>query len=45
VPREIAVELAKIESKTPPYSSAQLAVAVGVASGAFAFLNGTAPAE
>jgi uncharacterized membrane protein YjjP (DUF1212 family) len=42
-PREIAVELAKIESKTPPYSSAQLAPAVGVASGAFAFLNGTAP--
>jgi hypothetical protein len=27
-PREIAVELAKIECKTPPYSSAQLAVAV-----------------
>jgi uncharacterized membrane protein YjjP (DUF1212 family) len=44
-PREIAVKLEEIESTTPPYSSLQIAAAVGVASGAFAFLNGTAPPE
>jgi len=42
-PREIAVKLAEIESTTPPYSSMQIAAALGVASGAFAFLNGSAP--
>jgi uncharacterized membrane protein YjjP (DUF1212 family) len=44
-PREIAVKLAEIESTTPPYSNVQITAAVGVASGAFAFLNGTAPPE
>src|SRR5262249_53060792 len=44
-PREIAVRLAEIESTTPRYSSVQIAAAVGVASGAFAFLNGGAALE
>jgi uncharacterized membrane protein YjjP (DUF1212 family) len=44
-PREIAVKLMEIESTAPPYSSVQIAAAMGVASGAFAFLNGTAPPE
>jgi len=44
-PREIALKLAQIESTKPRYSSVLIAAAVGVASGAFAFLNGAAPAE
>ena len=44
-PREIAAKLTEIESATPWYSSAQTIAAVGVASGAFAFLNGAAAAE
>jgi uncharacterized membrane protein YjjP (DUF1212 family) len=44
-PREVALKLAEIESTKPPYSSVLIAAAVGVASGAFAFLNGAAPAE
>jgi uncharacterized membrane protein YjjP (DUF1212 family) len=44
-PREIAAKLTKIESTPSWYSSAHIAAAVGVASGAFAFLNGAAAAE
>jgi uncharacterized membrane protein YjjP (DUF1212 family) len=44
-PSEIALTLSKIESATPCYSSAHIAAAVGVASGAFAFLNGAAAPE
>src|SRR5690242_7708556 len=44
-PGDIAVKLGEIESKAPWYSNFQIAVAVGVASGAFAFLNGAAAAE
>jgi uncharacterized membrane protein YjjB (DUF3815 family) len=44
-PPEIAVKLAEIESTAPAYSSLQIAAAVGVASGAFAFLNGATPPE
>jgi uncharacterized membrane protein YjjP (DUF1212 family) len=44
-PREIAIKLAEIESTAPRYSSVQTAVAVGLVSGAFAFLNGAAPPE
>jgi uncharacterized membrane protein YjjP (DUF1212 family) len=43
--RDIAARLAEIESTAPRYSSLQGAAAVGVVSGAFAFLNGAAPAE
>jgi uncharacterized membrane protein YjjP (DUF1212 family) len=43
--REIAVELAEIESTTPRYSAVQTAAALGAVSGAFAFLNGAAPPE
>jgi uncharacterized membrane protein YjjP (DUF1212 family) len=45
MPREIAAKLTEIESATPWYSSAQITAAVGVASGAFAFLNGAAASE
>jgi uncharacterized membrane protein YjjP (DUF1212 family) len=41
-PREIANELSEIEAAKPRYSGVQLAGAVGVASGGFAFLNGAA---
>lgn len=41
-PSEIAVKLEDIELAKPLYSSAQISVAVGMASGAFAFLNGAA---
>lgn len=44
-PAEIAAGLAKIESGTPLYSFAQIAAAVGLASGGFAFLNGAAASE
>jgi uncharacterized membrane protein YjjP (DUF1212 family) len=44
-PDDIAVKLAEIESTKPLYSRAQIAAAVGVASGAFAFLNGAAAPE
>src|SRR5262245_18586201 len=44
-PGDIAVKLAEIELTKPLYSRAQIAAAVGVASGAFAFLNGAAAPE
>jgi uncharacterized membrane protein YjjP (DUF1212 family) len=44
-PPEIALKLVEIESAAPAYSSVQIAAAVGVASGAFAFLNGATPPE
>jgi uncharacterized membrane protein YjjP (DUF1212 family) len=42
---EFAVKLATIETAPPRYSLAQIAMAVGVACGAFAFLNGGAWVE
>jgi uncharacterized membrane protein YjjP (DUF1212 family) len=42
--REIAAELAQIESASPR-SDAQIAAAIGVASGGFAFLNGAGAPE
>ena len=44
-PRDIAAKLADIESAPSRYSTAQLAAAVGVASGGFAFLNGAPTLE
>ena len=44
-PHEIRGRLSQIESTGLHYSSAQIAAAVGVASGAFAFLNGAAAVE
>jgi uncharacterized membrane protein YjjP (DUF1212 family) len=44
-PREIAAKLAKIESISPLYSRVTIAGAVGIASAAFAYLNGAAMAE
>ncbi len=44
-PREIAVKLAEIEAAPHRYSDPQIAAAIGVASGAFAFLNGGAAVE
>jgi uncharacterized membrane protein YjjP (DUF1212 family) len=44
-PREIAARLAKIDSAAPRYSAVQIAAAIGVASGGFAFLNGGAAPE
>jgi uncharacterized membrane protein YjjP (DUF1212 family) len=44
-PREIAVKLSEVKSTIPQYSSFQIAGAVGVASGGFAFLNGAAAPE
>src|SRR5262245_4481599 len=44
-PHEIGTRLAEIESTGHLYSSAQIAAAVGLASGAFAFLNGAAAVE
>jgi uncharacterized membrane protein YjjP (DUF1212 family) len=44
-PGEIAAKLEDIEATKPLYSSAQIAAAVGVASGGFAFLNGAATVE
>lgn len=42
---ELAAELSKIESATSLYSFVQIAAAVGLASGSFAFLNGAAAPE
>ena len=42
---EIATALEQIESATAAHSRAQLVAGIGVASGAFAFLNGAAAAE
>ena len=39
-PREIALNLSEIEAKPPRYSVALIAMAMGAACGAFAFLNG-----
>jgi uncharacterized membrane protein YjjP (DUF1212 family) len=39
-PHNIAAELKNIDSTAPLYSSAQVAIAIGLASGSFAFLNG-----
>jgi uncharacterized membrane protein YjjP (DUF1212 family) len=44
-PVEIAVRLEDIELAKPLYSSVQISAAVGMASGAFAFLNGAATPE
>src|SRR5262249_2579728 len=44
-PSEIAVRLEDIEAAKPLYSSMQISAAVGVASAAFAFLNGAAAAR
>jgi uncharacterized membrane protein YjjP (DUF1212 family) len=44
-PHEIAAKLAQIETTSPLYSMVQIAGAVGIASAAFAFLNGAAMAE
>lgn len=44
-PRDISEKLAKIESAPPMYSAWLIAVAVGVASGGFAFINGAAAVE
>ena len=41
-PHDIANKLAKLESEPPAYSAWLIAVAVGVASGGFAFINGAA---
>jgi uncharacterized membrane protein YjjP (DUF1212 family) len=44
-PRDIAVKLEDTEATKPLYSGVQIATAVGVASGGFAFLNGAAGVE
>jgi len=44
-PHEIGARLAEIESTAHHYSSVQVAAAVGLASAAFAFLNGAAAIE
>jgi uncharacterized membrane protein YjjP (DUF1212 family) len=44
-PAELGVALTKIESAAPRYSFAQIGVAVGLASGGFAFLSGAAAPE
>src|SRR5262249_10815955 len=44
-PGEIAAALAKIESAPALYSPMQTIAAIGVASGAFAFLNGATPPD
>jgi len=44
-PRDIAARLTDIESAPPRYSHAHVAAAIGVASGAFAFLNGAGAPE
>jgi len=44
-PSEIAARLEDIELAKPLYSSVQISAAVGIASGAFAFLNGAATPE
>jgi uncharacterized membrane protein YjjP (DUF1212 family) len=44
-PRDVAEKLAEIDTMAPRHSSLRAAAAVCVISGAFAFLNGAAPAE
>jgi len=44
-PAELGVALTKIESAAPQYSFAQIGVAVGLASGGFAFLSGACRAR
>ena len=44
-PHDIANKLAKLESEPPAYSAWLIAVAVGVASGGFAFINGAAAGD
>jgi len=44
-PNEIAARLKDIDSAAPLYSRAQLAIAIGLASGSFAFLNGVGVLE
>ena len=44
-PRDISEKLAKIESEPPKYSAWLITVAVGAASGGFAFINGAAAVE
>jgi uncharacterized membrane protein YjjP (DUF1212 family) len=44
-PSQISARLADVESAKPLYSTSQIAVGVGVASSAFAFLNGAAAPE
>lgn len=44
-PHEIAASLKDIDSAAPLYSRAQIAVAIGLASGSFAFLNGVGVPE
>ncbi len=39
-PRDIAARLNEIEAAAPQYSKVQVAIAIGLASGSFAFLNG-----
>jgi len=43
--RDVAARVAKIGSQPPQYSGAQLAGAIGLASGSFAFLNGAGAPE
>ena len=43
--RELARQIAVIEAEPPLYSFVQTAAAVGVASGAFSYLNGAGPLE
>ena len=45
VPKEIAAKLVEIEATAPRYSALQIAAAVGLASGSFAFINGAAAPE
>jgi uncharacterized membrane protein YjjP (DUF1212 family) len=44
-PHEIAVRLKEIDTTPPEYSRAQIAIAIGLASGSFAFLNGVGVLE
>lgn len=44
-PHEIAAKLQDIDSAAPLYSKAQIAIAIGLASGSFAFLNGVGVPE
>jgi uncharacterized membrane protein YjjP (DUF1212 family) len=44
-PDEIAIQLANLETRTHLYSRLAICIAMGVASGAFAFLNGAAALE
>jgi uncharacterized membrane protein YjjP (DUF1212 family) len=44
-PGEIAAKLKDVDSAAPLYSRAQIAIAIGLASGSFAFLNGVGVPE